>query len=89
MFSARRDDSSDERLEAAAGGRISALEAVEPERAKGRSAGCEGAASESQDRERSSEPEMEKVRDLKGVDRDLCLSGPRAGNGGAVSWFAV
>ena len=57
------------------------LEAVEPERAKGReagldsgrSAGREEDASSSQERERTSATELEPARAPKGVDRDLGL----------------
>ena len=70
-----------EQLEAATGERIAALEAVEPERAKGRDVGLdagrgadrESEAPVSQDRERSSGPATERVRAPKGVDRDLGL----------------
>ena len=70
-----------EQLEAATGERIAALEAVEPEKAKGRdadpeagrSAEREGGASPSQERERTAEPEMEQARAPKSVDRDLGL----------------
>ena len=70
-----------ERLEAVTGERIAALEAVEPERAKGRetgleagrSAGGERDASESPERERTPEPEMEKARAPRSVDRELGL----------------
>ena len=70
-----------EQLEAATGERIAALEAVEPDRAKGREAGLgagrssgdEGGATVSQERERTSGPEMERDRAPKGLDRDLGL----------------
>ena len=70
-----------EQLEAATGERIAALEAVEPEKAKGRegapetgrSAEREGEGSPSQDRERSLEPAMEQSRAPKSPDRDLGL----------------
>ena len=70
-----------EQLEAVTGERIAALEAVEPERAKGReggldaerSAGRDNDASESRERERTSEPDMENARTPKSVDRDLGL----------------
>ena len=70
-----------ETLEAATGERIAALEAVEPEQAKGRaagldahrSAGREGDAAGSRERERSSGPEMEQACAPKSVDRDLGL----------------
>ena len=70
-----------EQLEAATGERIAALEAVEPDRAKGheagsdagRSAGREAGASSSQERERSSGREMESARTPKSLDRDLGL----------------
>ena len=68
-----------ERLEAVTGERIAALEAVEPDRPKGREAGLE--ADRSADRERDAlasrqpewmpRPDMEKAREPKGVDRDL------------------
>ncbi len=68
-------------LEAATGERIAALEAVEPDRAKGqdagleagRSAGHESRASVPQERDRSPEREMERTRAPKSVDRDLGL----------------
>ena len=66
-----------EQLEAVIGERITALEAVEPDRAKGREAGrsaareTEGAAS--QGRDKSPEPAMEPSRTPKGVDRGLGL----------------
>ncbi len=68
-----------EQLEAATGERIAALEAVEPDRAKGqeagledgRSAGRESSASVSRERDRSPEPEMEGTRAPKSVDREL------------------
>ena len=70
-----------ERLEAVTGERIAALEAVEPERTKGReagldagrSAGGERDASESRQAERTPEPDMEKTRAPKSVDHDLGL----------------
>ncbi|GEM_PF-5256654 len=70
-----------EQLEAATGERIAALEAVEPESAKGREAGAdagrsvehEGRASQSRDRDRASEPAIEQSRGPKGQDRDLGL----------------
>ena len=70
-----------EQLEAVIGERIAALEAVEPERAKGRVAGLDadrstsldGAAWELRQPERTSGPDMEKVRAPKSVDRDLGL----------------
>ena len=70
-----------EQLEAATGERIAALEAVEPDRAKGReagldrdrSAGREDGALPSQERETSLGREIEQVRVPKGVDRDLGL----------------
>ena len=70
-----------EQLEAATGKRIAALEAVEPDKAKGRaagldadgSAGRESDASVSRERDRSPEPEMERSRAPKSVDRDLGL----------------
>ena len=70
-----------ERLEAATGERIAALEAVEPERAKGRgegfdadrSSGRDGEAPASREKEWAPEPETERARGPKGVDRDLAL----------------
>ncbi len=70
-----------EQLEAATGERIAALEAVEPERAKGREAGAdagrggdrEGGASRSQDRDKAAEPVMEQSRGPKVLDRDMGL----------------
>ena len=70
-----------EQLEAVTGERIAALEAVEPESAKGREVGAdagwsverEGRASQSRDRDRASEPAMEQSRGPKGLDRDLGL----------------
>ncbi|MCY4590973.1 MAG: hypothetical protein OXE86_10555 [Alphaproteobacteria bacterium] len=70
-----------EQLEAATGERIAALEAVEPDKAKGREVGAEtgqsvepeGGASRSRDRDRASEPAMEPSRTPKGLDRDLGL----------------
>ena len=70
-----------ETLEAVTGERIVALEAVEPEGVKdrtaglesGRSAGREGGASVSQERERTPESAMEQSRAPKGLDRDLGL----------------
>ena len=70
-----------ERLEAVTGERIAALEAVEPEQAKGREAGLEAGrgavperdASESGQPGRTPEAEMEQSRAPKGVDRDLGL----------------
>ena len=70
-----------EQLEAATGERIAALEAVEPEQVKGRgagldagpSAGREGDGSESRERGRTPEPEMEQSRSPKGIDRDFGL----------------
>jgi len=69
-----------EQLEAATGERIAALEAVEPESAKGREASAEtrrcvepeGGASQSRDRDRASEAAMEQSRAPK-LDRDLGL----------------
>ena len=68
-----------ETLEAVTGERIAALEAVEPERAKGResgrederSAGRERDGADSRQPERTSAPELEPARAPKGVDRDL------------------
>ena len=70
-----------EQLEAVTGERIAALEAVKPERAKGRvagldadrSTGLDGAALESRQPKRISGPDMEKARAPKSVDRDLGL----------------
>ena len=66
-----------EQLEAATGERIAALEAVEPDKAKGREAGLEAGsgaapgpdASES----RKPEAEMEQSRAPKGIERDMGL----------------
>ncbi|MDE0523129.1 MAG: hypothetical protein OXH79_14350 [Boseongicola sp.] len=68
-----------EQLEAVTGERITALEAVEPDRAKDREAGLEGGRSEdrgigesaSRDRDRSSGPEIEPGPGGRSVDRDL------------------
>ncbi len=65
-----------EQLEAATGERIAALEAVEPERAKGREAAPEtgraiGEARETVERTRG--PDAEKVRAPKSVDREFGL----------------
>ena len=70
-----------EQLEAATGERIAALEAVEPERAKGRgegldadrSAGRDGDAPAAGEKERTPAPQMEPDRTPKGLDRDLAL----------------
>ena len=70
-----------EQLEAATGERIAALEAVGPDKAKGReaaldtdrSAGLDGGATVSREREGTSSPEMEQTRAPKGLDRDLGL----------------
>ena len=70
-----------EQLEAVTGERIAALEAVEPERVKGRKAGVdagrsverEGVASESEQRGRAPAPAMEQSRSPKSVDRNLGL----------------
>ena len=68
-----------ERLEAVTGERIAALEAVEPDRAKGREAGLEAGRSAvrennaSVSREPDRSPEMEQARAPKGIDRDLGL----------------
>ena len=70
-----------EQLEAATGERIAALEAVEPEKAKGREAGLdadrspspEGDASVSRETERTSAPEVEQARAPKTLDRGLGL----------------
>ena len=58
-----------EQLKSATGERIAALEAVEPDKAKGREAG----ASPSRDRDRAAEPAMERSRASKGLDRDVGL----------------
>ncbi len=70
-----------EQLEAATGERIAALEAVEPDKAKGREAGAEtgrrvepeGGASRSRDRDQAAEPVMEQSRGPKVLDRDMGL----------------
>ena len=70
-----------EQLEAATGERIAALEAVEPEKAKGRDAaldagrsnGDEGGASVSKEAGRTSGPVVEQDRAPKSLDRDLAL----------------
>ena len=70
-----------EQLEAVTGERISALEAVEPERATGREAGLDGGrspgresdASESRERDRAPGPEMEQAGVPKGFERDMAL----------------
>ena len=70
-----------EHLEAVPGERIAALEAVEPERVKGREGGVDagrsaerkGGASLSRERDRTSEPAMEPSRAPKGLDHDLGL----------------
>ena len=70
-----------EQLEAATGERIAALEAVGEEKAKGREAAPDAGrgvvperdACESGQAERTPEPEMEKARAAKGVDRELGL----------------
>ena len=70
-----------ERLEAVTGERIAPLEAVEPERAKGRvagvdagrSAGRESDTPTSREWNRGSEPTMEQSNGPKGLDRDLGL----------------
>ena len=68
-----------EQLEAATGERIAALEAVEPERAKGREAGLDSVRSVEPGREsweprdRGSEPDTEKTQAPKSADRDLGL----------------
>ena len=70
-----------EQLEAATGERIAALEAVEPEKAKGRgaetdagrSSGDEGGASVSKESGRTSGPAIEQDRAPKSLDRDLAL----------------
>ena len=70
-----------EQLEAATGERIAALEAVEPEREKGREREMDGSRSAdrrigkpvSRDWDRSSGPELEPGRGGKGVDRDFGL----------------
>ena len=70
-----------EQLESVTGERIAALEAVEPERVKGREAGLDGGrspgresdASESRERDRAPGPEMEQARVPKGIERDMAL----------------
>ena len=70
-----------DRAELVTGERIAALEAVEPERAKGRevglgtgrSAGRDSGASVSQQLERTSGTEMEQSRAPKSIDRELAL----------------
>ena len=70
-----------EQLEAATGERIAALEAVEPDKAKGReaepeggrSSGDERGASVSKESGRTSGSEMEQDRAPKSLDRDLAL----------------
>ena len=68
-----------EQLEAATGERIAALEAVEPDKAKGREAGVEAGRSPDREsggpvsRERSPKAGLEQDRGAKGVDRDLGL----------------
>ena len=70
-----------EQLEVVTGERVSALEAVEPERVKGCDAGLnadrntdrESGESASRERERTPEAEMEQARASKSVDRDLGL----------------
>ena len=70
-----------EQLEAATGERIAALEAVEPEKAKGREAGLEagrssgdeGGSSVSKEAGRTSGPVVEQDRAPKSIDRDLSL----------------
>ena len=74
-----------EQLEAVNGERIAALEAVEPDRAKGREAGLDAGRSvgreegdaPTQERERSSEPAMEQVRAPKSLDSRSRAVGPR------------
>ena len=70
-----------EQLEAATGERIAALEAVEPDTAKGREAGPEAGrsvergtgAAGSREREGASLPDLEPARAPKGADRELGL----------------
>ena len=68
-----------EQLEAVTGERIAALEAVEPERAKSREAGLDRdrtmdpGRDSSEPRGRGPEPDIEKTRAPKSVDRDLAL----------------
>ena len=70
-----------EQLEAATGDRIAALEAVEPDKAKGRDEELDGSRSAdreiresvSRDRDRSSGPELEPERGGRSIDRDLGL----------------
>ena len=68
-----------EQLEAATGERIAALEAVEPDKAKGREAGLEGGRSAGREsdpsasQERDKSPAMEQDRAAKSIDRGLGL----------------
>ena len=70
-----------EQLEAVTGERIAALEAIEPDKAKGPEAGLDAGgksgrdsdASVSQERDRAPAPAMEQSRAAKSVDRDLGL----------------
>lgn len=68
-----------EQLEAVTGERIAALEAVEPERARGREAGLDRDCTmdpvrdSSEPRDRGPEPDTEKTRAPKSVDRNLAL----------------
>ena len=70
-----------EQLETATGERIAALEAVGPDKEKGREAGLDSGrsasraenASPSRERERTSAPQPEPARAPKGMDRDLGL----------------
>ena len=62
-----------EQLEAATGERIAALEAVEPERAKGRERGLDGDRSVSRDDRPSASRESERMPKLDRGERDLAL----------------
>jgi len=66
-----------EQLEAATGERIAALEAIEPDKAKGRGAEPDAgrdkvpSGDRTVQREPSGGPELEQTRAPKGIDRDL------------------
>ena len=70
-----------EQLETATGERIAALDAVGPDKEKGREAGLDSGrsasraenASPSRERERTSAPQPQPARAPKGMDRDLGL----------------
>ena len=68
-----------EQLEAATGERMAALEAIEPERTKGRAAEPDSgrdkdrSSDRATSREQTSGPEMEKARAPKSIDRGLGL----------------